>query len=50
MANQKMLYIELKTNQGDRGPAWIGLASLSASHRAELRRLRPLLQSLLEVL
>lgn len=33
MANQKMLYIELKTNQSDRGPAWIGLATLSGSGR-----------------
>jgi len=33
MANQEMLYIELKTNQGDRGPAWIGLVALSGSGR-----------------
>ena len=33
MARQEMLYIELKTNQDDRGPAWIGLATLSSGNR-----------------
>ena len=28
-----MFYIELKTNQNNRGPAWIGLATLSSSNR-----------------
>lgn len=30
---QTLLYIELKSGQGDRGPAWIGLARLSKSGR-----------------
>ena len=30
---QKLLYIELKSGQGDCGPAWIGLASLSKTGR-----------------
>lgn len=33
MARHEMLYIELKTDQNDRGPAWIGRASLSATGR-----------------
>ncbi len=33
MAHQEMLYFELKTNQNDRGPAWIGLATLAGSSR-----------------
>ncbi len=33
MARQKMLYIELKSGQGDCGPAWIGLSTLSKSGR-----------------
>jgi len=33
MARQEMLYIELKSDSNDRGPAWIGLATLSGSGR-----------------
>jgi len=33
MPRKKMLYIEFKTDQNDRGPAWIGLAALSGSGR-----------------
>ena len=33
MPRQKMLYIELKSNSADQGPAWIGLATLSGSGR-----------------
>ncbi len=33
MAHQEMLYIELKTNRNNQGPAWIGLAKLSGSKR-----------------
>ena len=33
MARQEMLYIELKTNQSDRGSAWICLATISSSNR-----------------
>ena len=31
MARHKLLYIELKSNMGDSGPAWIGRAQLSKS-------------------
>jgi hypothetical protein len=33
MAQRKMLYIELKTNQNHRGPAWITLAAASEDGR-----------------
>lgn len=33
MARLKMLYIELKSDLSDRGPAWIGLAKVSGSGR-----------------
>ncbi len=33
MARQEMLYIELKSDSNDRGPAWIGLATFSGSGR-----------------
>jgi len=33
MARQELLYIELKADHSDRGPAWIGLATLSRSAR-----------------